>query len=75
MTDRVLAPGHPNRAFPIVGLAGVLMERRRPTQAEPLYRQALAFRRKALPAGHRYIGETLSDLERASGVAQAGTPR
>jgi serine/threonine-protein kinase len=60
--DGILAPGHPDRAFPLTGLAGVYMDQRRYAMAEPLLRRALALRRDALPAGHRYIGETIGDL-------------
>ncbi|MGH7680257.1 MAG: tetratricopeptide repeat protein, partial [Gemmatimonadaceae bacterium] len=45
-----------------VGAASVHMDAKRFARAEALYREGLAIRRKSLPAGHRYIGETLSDL-------------
>jgi serine/threonine-protein kinase len=61
-TDKVLAPGHPNRSHPKMGLASVYMQQRRYDAAEPVLRDALALRRGALPAGHRYIGESLIEL-------------
>jgi serine/threonine-protein kinase len=60
--DQVLARDHPNRAFPRMGLAGVYLEQGRYAAAEPLLRNALALRRAGLPTGHRYIGDSLSDL-------------
>jgi hypothetical protein len=60
--DVVLRPGHPNRAFPRVGLASVLREQGRPVEAETLLREALALRRGELGPAHRYVGESLSDL-------------
>jgi serine/threonine-protein kinase len=62
MVDAVLEAGHPNRAFARVGLAAVYLDQQRFTMAEPLLREALALRRAALPAGHRYIGDTLLRL-------------
>jgi serine/threonine-protein kinase len=59
--NAVTAEGHPNRAFPLMGMAWVHMERRNFAAAEPLLRQALAVRRN-LPPGHRYVGESMSDL-------------
>jgi serine/threonine-protein kinase len=59
--DAVTRPDHPDRAFPLVGMAGVHRSRSRWSDAEPLLRRALELRR-GLPPGHRYIGETLSDL-------------
>jgi serine/threonine-protein kinase len=60
--DQVIAPGHPNRAFPRLGLAGVYVDQRRFALAEPLIREALALRRGGLPANHRYIGDCLIEL-------------
>ncbi|TVP53881.1 MAG: serine/threonine protein kinase [Gemmatimonadales bacterium] len=60
--DQVLPEGHPNRAFPRMGLASLHMELGEPEQAEPLLREALALRLDALDAGHRHTGETLSEL-------------
>jgi serine/threonine-protein kinase len=57
--DETLEEGHPNRAFPRVGLAEVYMDQDRPEAAEALLREALAIRRAGLPEGHRYIGDTL----------------
>lgn len=60
--DLVYRDGHPNRAFPRVGLAAAYRELGRPVEAEALLREALDIRRTALPEGHRHIGEALSDL-------------
>jgi serine/threonine-protein kinase len=62
VADQVLAADHPNRAFPKVGLASIYMEQGRFATAEPILREALALRRSALPAGHRYIGDSLIEL-------------
>jgi serine/threonine-protein kinase len=59
--NAVTAEGNPTRAFPLMGMAWVHMARHRYDLAEPLLRQALAVRRN-LPEGHRYIGESMSEL-------------
>jgi len=62
VANQVLSVNHPNRAFPKMGLAAVYMEQRRFAAAEPVIREALAVRRASLPAGHRYIGDSLIEL-------------
>lgn len=64
MVDAALEPGHPNRAYARVGLAGVRMDQRRFADASPLLRDAVAIRRGGLPEGHRYIGDALVELGR-----------
>jgi serine/threonine-protein kinase len=71
MVDQVLAPEHPNRAFPRIGLAITHMDQGRFAQAEPLIREVLAIRRAGLPAGHRLIADTLVEL----GVCLTGLAR
>jgi serine/threonine-protein kinase len=71
LVDQVLAPGHANRAHPRMGLGSVYIDESRFAQAEPLLREALSIRRAALPAGHRSIGDSLSEL----GVCLTGLRR
>jgi serine/threonine-protein kinase len=63
--EKMSAPGHHTTAFPRVSLANVLLDQQRPELAEPLLREAVAIRRAALPAGHRYTAQAMGDLGRA----------
>jgi tetratricopeptide (TPR) repeat protein len=62
MDDRFLAPTHRDRGQSRLGLASVLMLQRRYAAAEPVLRQSLAMRRQVLPAEHRYVRGTASEL-------------
>lgn len=64
-------PG-PNHPWGHWGLANVLRDAGQPAEAEEHYRKALAIRRKALPAGHPEIRQSIEDyakLLRAQGRA------
>ena len=69
MQDAVgLPPRHPNRAYPLGGIAGVHLDQQRFDEAESVYRDVLALRSENYPDDHVLILETKSSL----GAALAG---
>ena len=53
---------HPNTAHVLNNLGWLLWKEGKTNEAEPLYREALDIRRKALPAGHHSTGESVINL-------------
>ena len=69
MQDAVeLPPQHPNRAYPLAGIAGVHLDEQRFVDAEVILRDVLQLRRENYPEEHVLISETKSSL----GAALAG---
>lgn len=65
-----LDPDHPNRAFPLMGLANIYRRQGNYTEAIAISRAVLALRREALTSEHRYTMDTASDL--ASSLIEVG---
>lgn len=72
MQDAVgLAERHPNRSYPIAGMASVYLRTEQFAQAEERLRFAMALRRENFPEEHRLISELKSELAAAlTGLAQ-----
>ncbi len=69
MQDAVeLPPRHPNRAYPLAGIAGVHLKLDRFEEAATIYREVLQLRRENYPEEHVLISEVKSSL----GAALAG---
>lgn len=65
-----LDPGHPNRAFPLMGLANTYRHQGNYSDAIRISRDVLALRREALTSEHRHTMDTASDL--ASSLIETG---
>ncbi|MEM1438703.1 MAG: serine/threonine-protein kinase [Pseudomonadota bacterium] len=63
MQDLVELPAdHPNRTFPLTGMAAVYIRMGRFEEAEPILRSALVVRRQAFGEDHRLVTETKTNL-------------
>ena len=60
--EKALGPDHPDTAYPLNDLGGLLRAQDRYVEAEPLYRRALAIREKALGPDHPDTAASLNDL-------------
>ena len=63
MQDAVdLPPRHPNRSFPLTGMADVFIRQGRYGEAEAIYRETIEMRREAFGEDHRLVSEIKSSL-------------
>lgn len=63
MQDAVdLPPRHPNRSFPLGGMANVFRKQQRFAEAEAMYRDVLSMRLESFPDDHRLVSEIRSGL-------------
>ncbi len=66
MQDAVdLPPRHPNRSFPLSGMADIFVRQGRNDEALPALREALSIRREAFGEDHRLVSESKSNLGNA----------
>ena len=64
------SPSHVDLAGTLKNLAGVILEQKRPAEAEPLFREELALRRRLNEGNHPFTARCLNDLAHALAMQQ-----
>ncbi|MBS1827458.1 MAG: serine/threonine protein kinase [Acidobacteria bacterium] len=70
LTRQIYGDNHPTSAMNYNNLCGLYTLMKRPLDALPHCRAAVAIRKETYPAGHRYIGVSLNNLGKALLAAQ-----